>query len=273
MIGLEIAKEPLLTLTSAQIYHWWRMALADFSRRQLTYSADTLPAIAGLASVVSRVTNDTYLVGLWQQDLGKGLMWINEAPRGEPQIPDLSAPSWSWARSEMRVCHEIPGLSNNIESFVHFVSADIKAAGANLFGRVLPGCVLTIRAPARPGLIHWEQSDDRITCFIPTTHHGRSISVLLDSDVTYRTNVVGKQMGVLAVKIAAYTSRAAGVYSTRLFRLCGLLLRLTDDGMHYQRIGAIEIYSSSGRYNCSEADIASIEHFYNDAETRTISII
>ena len=104
----EIAKQPLLDLSHDQIYRWWLIALGDFCKRQLTYAEDLLPAVAGLASVVSRVTGDTYLAGLWQQDLGRGLMWSSGQPgwpRWQPQTPDLSAPSWSWARSEMRVCH------------------------------------------------------------------------------------------------------------------------------------------------------------------------
>ena len=262
--GLDKAKEPLLKFTSAQIYDWWLLALEEFSKRQLTYGEDLLPAVAGLASVVSRVTTDTYLAGLWQQDLGRGLLWNCEGFPSRSQIPDLTAPSWSWARSENKVWHETSDLSD-FKSTVAFVSADIKTAGANLFGRVLPGSVLTIRAPTRPALIHWELYDDRVRCFIPTAQPGE-VRISLDSDIACRTNVLDTQKSLLAMKVASFFYEIA---PGMLKKTSGLLLQLTSDGTNYRRIGTIDASPLRNLDGGPEA----VDHFYSDAETKTISII
>ena len=266
-----IAKEPLSTLTSAQIYGWWLMALQDFCGRQLSYAEDLLPAIAGLASVVSRVTNDTYLAGLWQRDLARGLMWSSGGSHSELHVPDLSAPSWSWARSEKKVSHKTYELFH-VESCVDFVSANIKTAGANPFGRVMPGSALTIRASTRPALIHWEENGDLVVFSVPTTHPGLDVRCVIDSPITQRTNVAGKQVSVLVVKIAILR------WKTRTGKLkamstSGLLLQLTDDGNTYQRIGIIWVEALNDSNDYSEAQRKCVEHFYKDAETKTISMI
>ncbi|KAK1981125.1 heterokaryon incompatibility protein-domain-containing protein [Colletotrichum cereale] len=74
--------------------------------REWSYREDLLPGIAGLAEECARITNDTYLAGLWSRDLQYELIW----EVANPEIGDLDAslrqkrqpcpyvaPSWSWA--------------------------------------------------------------------------------------------------------------------------------------------------------------------------------
>ncbi|GKT42706.1 uncharacterized protein ColSpa_02887 [Colletotrichum spaethianum] len=55
--------------------------------RLWSYREDLLPGIAGLAEECAKITNDTYLAGLWSKDLHHELIWevVN------PEIGDLEA--------------------------------------------------------------------------------------------------------------------------------------------------------------------------------------
>ena len=277
--NLRIVKQPLLELSPIQIYRWWLIAVTDFCQRQLTYPNDALPAVAGLAGVVSRVTSDTYLAGLWQGDLAKGLMWTThllDFDQGDYQ-PDLSAPSWSWARAERRVCWatNLWDSDDEVQSFVSFVSANIQTAGANMFGSVVPGCVLTIEAPSRPAMIYRERVRFNFLLFKmvwKTTYDwDRGITIALDRDSLDSRHDDQDELSVLAVMIS--NSFSAGRTEKRSH---GLILQLADGGVNYRRIGIIthdeyELDLEDHRYGANDTTRA--EHFFKDAKIRTISII
>ncbi|PVH96531.1 HET-domain-containing protein, partial [Periconia macrospinosa] len=74
----------------------WRSIVCNYSKTNLTYSADTLPALSGLASAWQSIHGDQYLAGLWRSSLLGDLLWYWETrPTAEPR--DYLAPSWSWA--------------------------------------------------------------------------------------------------------------------------------------------------------------------------------
>ncbi len=97
----------------------WMALVAKYSSRALTYSADKLPALAGLASRVARSSSCTYLAGHWKEDLGRTLLWTaGSLPLidGGRRHADYHAPSWSWAS-------------------LH---------GAQIFGHIDPECEVTL---------------------------------------------------------------------------------------------------------------------------------
>ncbi|KAE9369225.1 HET-domain-containing protein [Stipitochalara longipes BDJ] len=80
------------------IHTRWLRAAESYSSRNLTYEADKLPAISGLAATIAGLLKgDVYLAGIWEKDLIRGLLWISvpgTAVAGPKRIP---YPSWSWA--------------------------------------------------------------------------------------------------------------------------------------------------------------------------------
>lgn len=83
--------------------HWYDL-IEGYSNRQLTYSADVLPAVSGLANALSKTQSCTYLAGLWEEDMHIGLTWyVSEGPdrfSASHYYVDrakLHVPSWSWA--------------------------------------------------------------------------------------------------------------------------------------------------------------------------------
>jgi hypothetical protein len=80
--------------------------VSKYSTRTLTNPADVLPALQGLANAMARMHGDTYVSGLWMEDLNVGLAW--SVVKNMEQVSPLEnvgsseqessrIPSWSWA--------------------------------------------------------------------------------------------------------------------------------------------------------------------------------
>jgi hypothetical protein len=74
----------------------WGQVCETYSKAQLTYSKDRLPAFAGIAEDFSTFTGEIYVEGLWLRSIEQQLLWMTldnfNAQRNEP----LRARSWSW---------------------------------------------------------------------------------------------------------------------------------------------------------------------------------
>jgi hypothetical protein len=69
--------EGLYTNTShyARGNRGWLAFIENYSRRNLTREEDKLPALAGLAKLLSERTGDSYMAGLWYRHLEEDLCW------------------------------------------------------------------------------------------------------------------------------------------------------------------------------------------------------
>ncbi|KAH7310900.1 heterokaryon incompatibility protein-domain-containing protein [Stachybotrys elegans] len=83
--------------SDGDISDMWRSMVNLFTARDLTFSKDRLPAIAGLAAAMKQLTSATYLQGLWSDDLPRSLLWERnpESRDHSRRCPDV--PSRSWA--------------------------------------------------------------------------------------------------------------------------------------------------------------------------------
>ena len=81
----------------------WAGIVSDYTRRQLTYEMDKLPALSGLAHQRKSQTQDNYAAGLWKESILHDLAWWTGPDNhlGTPVVPSrpitYRAPSWSWA--------------------------------------------------------------------------------------------------------------------------------------------------------------------------------
>jgi hypothetical protein len=93
------------------ILFWeWNELVHYYSSRQITDQMDVLPAISGIAKLMGAEIDDTYVVGLWNNDLPRGLLWEDFSP--VESLEDLMGrfsssssfpyirPSWSWLTHE-----------------------------------------------------------------------------------------------------------------------------------------------------------------------------
>jgi hypothetical protein len=76
----------------------WELIIEAYTRRQLSYPSDRLPALAGVASFTSRSSTD-YLAGIWRQDLELHLLWRPSTHASHIEHSRLldSSPTFSWA--------------------------------------------------------------------------------------------------------------------------------------------------------------------------------
>jgi hypothetical protein len=86
----------------------WTNVVGEYTRRQLTYSTDRLPALAGIATTMKSDAAADYVCGLWKSDLLNWLCWFVARHSNNPNITDTTpivsrrqpyylAPTWSWA--------------------------------------------------------------------------------------------------------------------------------------------------------------------------------
>lgn len=76
------------------IHATWCTLVESYSKRNLTFSKDKLPAICGLAQIYPNHLGARYFAGMWSTHLLEGLLWtcvLARVPTG------YRAPSWSWA--------------------------------------------------------------------------------------------------------------------------------------------------------------------------------
>ena len=84
-------------------YQTWHELVSRYSRYHLTFNADKLAAISGLASRFAFqwvIQSSSYLAGLWKENLVNDLLWSTTLWYSK-SYPDR-APSWSWARVDGR---------------------------------------------------------------------------------------------------------------------------------------------------------------------------
>ena len=84
----------------------WRRIVTTYSRRELTYANDRLPAIAAIVEREMRLRkDDTYIAGMWTSSLLTDLLWTADNVQGSPSLPRLpnSIPTWSWPSSRDRI--------------------------------------------------------------------------------------------------------------------------------------------------------------------------
>jgi len=110
-VGLGSASYRSPSYTSPKTTKLWCRAVQEYTRRNLSYKKDRLPAIYGLAEIVSCLIRDDYAAGLWLTDFARGASWVpnraflnqadhaqvGEGMRWPPEAADPSQPSWSWA--------------------------------------------------------------------------------------------------------------------------------------------------------------------------------
>jgi hypothetical protein len=79
---------------SNSLYLWYKL-VANFSKRMITFKADTLAAMSGIAREIQRHTGYEYHAGIWKEDIHNGLLWSIICREPNPSV--FFGPSWSWA--------------------------------------------------------------------------------------------------------------------------------------------------------------------------------
>jgi len=135
---------PYSVLQKSPRYLWYR-TVQDYSRLEMTFESDKMPALAGLATRMETMRHgDRYLAGLWEKTLLFDLLWFVE-PTPVPGKPRNSRfPSWNWASVNSQVT-----WSENVDSTLTSVKVEevrFVATGPSHLGEFSEATV-TIQAP------------------------------------------------------------------------------------------------------------------------------
>lgn len=118
----------------------WHMIVKSYTSRQLTFTGDKLPAIAGAATTMPQARTSRYLAGLWSESLLLDLMW--QVMPGRAHIPlmtkehEENAPTWSWASMNWGVVWSPLQSPQLLATVVH---AETNVVGVNPYGQVSGG--------------------------------------------------------------------------------------------------------------------------------------
>jgi|SRR3569833_553676 len=119
-----------------QLYSLWKKLVAEYTARDLTKKADKLPAISGIAKVFMRNLNDdTYVAGLWEEDIYRGLLWYATMTSAEEAL-HYRAPSWSWASINGPVHFYTLGSGTHWQARAMVHQIQVTAAHSDSFGQV-----------------------------------------------------------------------------------------------------------------------------------------
>lgn len=98
-------RDPSAPISKQDILDLWHEVVDKYTHRNLTLSADRLPAIAGIAKQFGKLLEDQYRAGLWMSNLATELLWhVDNTETSHPKPIEYQAPSWSWAAITGPVC-------------------------------------------------------------------------------------------------------------------------------------------------------------------------
>jgi hypothetical protein len=137
----------------------WQRMVTQYTRLQLTYGRDTLPALSGCAKEFSGLLGDQYLAGLWRESFAEGLLWMVNKPVDRPRPEKWRAPSWSWASVDtvagVQYAFALGKATKGRQEFMDRIEAvECVAAGRDSTGAVASGA-LRVRSRLHPASIRY----------------------------------------------------------------------------------------------------------------------
>ncbi|ETS86568.1 hypothetical protein PFICI_00396 [Pestalotiopsis fici W106-1] len=139
----------------------WYSLVWEYGERDLTYATDKLPAMSGLARVLSTRIGADYVAGIWSDALIDGLAW-QSLDSGQPALQDpYVGPSWSWASygGVAAIGHGRRSRYIDIATVLNW-KLELKSE-ANPFG-ALSGASLQIRGPIVPLFASEDTDEDAV---------------------------------------------------------------------------------------------------------------
>ncbi|KAK3934321.1 heterokaryon incompatibility protein 6 [Diplogelasinospora grovesii] len=128
-----------------QLHKSWYKLLNHYTKREVSFEADRLPAIGGIAVEISRITGAKYLAGLWGNNLLYDIMWYADSREWLVRPERWRAPTWSWASINCPVAFgdDLPssGITDDATPLARVLSCRVTPAieGGGDFGRVASG--------------------------------------------------------------------------------------------------------------------------------------
>lgn len=192
---------------------WWYL-IETYSSTNLTYGADKLIAISGMAKRLQDKRNITYLAGLWEHDIAGHLAWHARGRASDRVRPTTyQGPSWSWASVSAGVSNYLTYFGKKPSSTprVKLVSWTIDPVGEDAFGQLICASI-RLRGDMYPvSIINSEDGKPRL-------EHGEDSALHLDyHDWTlpqefYAMPVLVKRDGTVSLLLLRALTPAKGTF-------------------------------------------------------------
>jgi hypothetical protein len=221
----------------------WLLIRDAYSSRELSYEADKLLAINGIAQVVAGKTGWTYLKGLWKEFLFLDLHWHRDADIGAhsplyPRPRTQVAPSFSWASMRGHVIDVESDLDPR-EAY-HFQILDCSVGDSLPITGSIDRNFLRVKG-LRVDLAWRSARDGDLTDGYLIDNEGDQELIVgevsldaMDAELTDRTRI-----SCIAMSVLKYENRIRSKWPVE-----GLVLFPVKEG-YYRRVGYFRLYSVS----------------------------
>jgi hypothetical protein len=153
----------IIPMTLEDAYSKWGTIATMFAGGELTFAADKLPALSGLAQQFKRMLksrfdfDDFYYAGMWRHQLERQLLWVVanhvpglKTPTAPPQ--KSSIPTWSWMAATGNVQYISDPNDLNYKPRFRILDVSTELVGEDWSGRIKGGR-LTIEGHIRHGIM------------------------------------------------------------------------------------------------------------------------
>lgn len=123
----------------------WARLVGDYSRLDISFPSDRLPAFGGIAAAFRQNRLGRYLAGTWESHLPESLFWERADLDGHvsgnmpKRLQEPIAPSWSWVSLNCGVLYMFHGVEFHDDDAV--IDAGCCLAGEDPYGRISDGYV------------------------------------------------------------------------------------------------------------------------------------
>lgn len=119
---------------------FWRMIAAYYTNHKLTFDADRLPALSGIAMAIQPNRPGTYLAGLWSDTLVLDMLWGVKHLRPCSRLQ--RSPSWSWATINGSIWYPFNAYdSSQMRIYCQVEGFHCEPDGVSMTGRIRYGWV------------------------------------------------------------------------------------------------------------------------------------
>ena len=219
----------------------WIEMYEDYTRRQITYDSDRIPAFAGIAEEYQSLICKPYVAGIWDIWIERQLLWRTKNPSITSRFVPNSAPSWSWLSIKGDMVGPDLNSKQLLVSKVHTMEATLKdpklpfgqtKSGyikSNAFITPLPDNVIPLRTiPAEDDIKHQSKPNE--------------LCISLDTNLT-ASDLQRCSMFPLVLEVSAYSAP----------QLTGLLITPLTEGSNHvseQKFSRIGMFEAKGQRVC-----------------------
>lgn len=244
-------QEPHIPSTEYTTLRTWQYIVQNFTSRILTFPTDRLPALAGIARHISETrSQDTYLAGLWRNDLPLFLLW-SCGPGAASRPATYRAPSWSWASLDGAIGgYESTSMQRNDDVYCAVLNACVTPKGLNPWGEVCDGYI-ELRGPIKEAWRRMQTAGDRMGFLFPENRQ------LEPSESAYVVKLALCQMDLPGPDLGS--NKPVSALCIRITIREGLILRPLDDGK-FERAGTFDLDEEKA-------------HWFDDAVIDTVIVV